>query len=116
MAEDISSAMELRAAEIDDLRSWDKAEYEEAWRGVEAWIDKNRVRIDALDEVRGYIDNIMEAKLGAIQGVEFKPNTEESQSPLDYAQVQADGFTSMINIGLMSSLLVAEHIKSKFRK
>lgn len=106
--------MESKAAEIDDLDSGGLADYEDAWQGVEAWVEKNGVLIDAMDEIRGYIDSILEAQVEAkTQATPLSTSPDMMRSPLDHIQVQAQGgLGTLAKLGLVSSLLVAQQTKA----
>lgn len=106
--------MESRAAAVDDLDSGSLADFEDAWQGVEAWVEKNGVQIDAMDEIRGYVDSVLKAQVEARTEVpSLTRSPERPESQLDAMETQAQGgMHAVANVALLSSLIVAEHIKS----
>ena len=67
-----------------------------------------------MDEIRGYIDNILEARVEArTESTPLSTVPEKADSQLERADIQAQGgFATLVNLGLVSSLLIAQQTKA----
>lgn len=114
--------MQAKALDIDDLDTGAISRFEDAFQGMEAYVVKNGIKIDAMNEIRGYVDSILRAQAETrTETVPLLPILEKAESPLDHAQLQAQGgLATLINLSVVSSLLIAQQTKrlvtQKFRK
>jgi hypothetical protein len=57
--------MRAKALDVDVLDSGAISRFENAFQGMEAYVEKNGIKIDAMDEIRGHVDNILKALVEA---------------------------------------------------